>query len=139
MDKQPENAESIYKQNLVENSSVPRLSLMLYERMLQILKALSLASDLSIKKKGLTQVHQMLSHLIQVYGQSNDSAYLNLLQSHEALAQIVSQAFQQPQQADIQSLIKQIQDFRRAWSQELSIKTRKTREYPGLNVRPYID
>ena len=139
MDQSSDDAEIIYKQNVVESSSIPRLSLMLYGRMIQILKALARASDLSIKKKGLMQVHQMLSHLVQVYGQSNDPAYTRLMASHEALTQQISRLFQAPQTADIQAIIKQVQDFRRAWTEQLGIKNRKAREYPGLNVRPFND
>jgi len=123
-----ESFEEHYKQGLVQSASVPRMVLMLYDKLLLTLKqALQFESDYLIWRQALTQASQILNHLMNVFLQSKDEAYLRLYTNHEPLSQKLSWVYQQKtvQLEEIIELIDKFQTYRKAWRQQLQIKSRQ--------------
>lgn len=137
MNPHSEQAEEIYRQNLVTTASVPRLALLLYAKMLKLLKQLQAPITLNQWRRQLQAVHQLLTHLLGVFSQSQAPAYLQLCQSHEALAQKLSQLFVQPHPDPnaLKPIIATLETFQAAWQQQLNIIPRQPAAPPALNVK----
>lgn len=135
----PEFIEEYYKQGLVSTASVPRVLLLLYERLLLLLiQAIDSESDPLLMWQRLAQTQQILAHMLELFLQSQDSAYGVLYLSHEAIAQELAVIFRQrsfrPEQ--LKACHQQLEVYYLAWQQELQVRKRFPNEAAArLNVR----
>ena len=140
MDQGDVNAsEEVYKQNLLQTASTPRIALLLYSRMLLTLRQIELPSPMIQWKRQIQTVHQMLTHLMTLFSSTQDPIYVKLCQDHDFLAQKISQIFSQNQlqASHLQALIVQLEAFESAWKQHLQIKPRQPIPRTNLNIRRY--
>ena len=132
-------SEEVYKQNLLQTVSTPRLALMLYSRMLLILRQTEPKSPLNQWRRQIHAVHQTLTHLITLFSSTQEPVYIKLCREHDLLAQQLSQIFSQNdlQASHLQALIVKIEAFESAWKQHLQIKPRQPIPRTNLNIRRY--
>jgi hypothetical protein len=129
--------EEVYKQGLVSTASLQRVVLVLYERILLLLKqAQASGHDLTLMRRHLAQAQQVLAHLLRMFmeNQSLRSLYL----SHERIAQQLVEVFRQKpfQAALLNDCIKRIETYQETLRHQLQIRNHFPDEEPArLNVR----
>lgn len=141
-DKPVEYFEALYKQGAVNTASVPRVILMLYDRIILFLgQALEQIHDLSEKqalsRRFLKQALPILNHLLSVFLQSEEPAYLGLHNSHALLLGQLSAEIQK-NPLDYECLFgihKQLNNYRRAWREQLQIRSRKQPKAEELQIQ----
>ena len=129
--------EEYYKQGLVSSSSIQRVVLVLYERMILLLKqALGCEQDITAMRRYLSQAQQVLTHLLGMFLEYD--SLKGLYPSHERLSLQLTELFRtrryQPQL--LKDSIRRVESFHELLRQELQIK----KHFPDqgaarLNVR----
>ena len=124
MPHEPAEVEELYKQGLVSTASVPRVVLLMYERLLLLLKqALACEQDLPGLHCHLAQASQILSHLLGMFLQSEDPAYRTLYLEHEQLAQELTEIFRRPGQGEaLARCYHRLEAYHAAWQQQLHLR-----------------
>ncbi|PKL77111.1 MAG: hypothetical protein CVV27_06815 [Candidatus Melainabacteria bacterium HGW-Melainabacteria-1] len=128
--------EERYKQGLVNTASVPRVALLLYDRLLLLHKeAITCIDEPLALRRLLQQAHAIMSHLANLFMQSDDPAWQALHLSHDRQARQLGWLFRQPrvELSHLADSAGQIRAFQEAWDQQLRIRRRQP--VTGLNVR----
>ncbi|MEZ0369036.1 MAG: hypothetical protein ACAI44_08140 [Candidatus Sericytochromatia bacterium] len=137
--KLPEEVEEYYSQGMVDTASVARVVLVLYERLLLLLKrALVSGQDLPAMLRYLAHAQVLLTHLLKVFLQSKDKHYRELYTDHERIARQLAALFlQRPLPFDLlQSCYQDLESYFEAWEQQLQIRHHLPEPRPiSLNVK----
>lgn len=136
---QPPPPDEAYRRALVDTASIPRAILLLYDRLILLLKqalALSVLRPAQARQT-LAVASQVLTHLIALFAHSEDPAYQQLQLSHEHLAQELQGIFRAGGNAAhrIAILLQQLRTYRDSWRWQLNIRRRHHNRPGPLNIR----
>ena len=130
--------EEFYKQGLLSTASVPRMVILLYERLEKSLEqAIRCVSDPNSHRQSVEMSQQILNHLLKIFMQSDDHAYDQLYLSHEQLAQKLAKSSKSADSSQLAECLNIIKTYHQSWRQQQQIKRRhlRTSQTPPLNVR----
>jgi flagellin-specific chaperone FliS len=135
--------DEAYRQALLDSASVPRAVLLLYERLMLVLRHAQAACSQSPNtvRHWLSIAYEVLSSLMGIFSQSSDPAYISLYQSHDLLAKKLAQTFQSVENPaqEISEIKETIHGYYLAWKRQLKIRPRQRKINGRLNVRPMPD
>lgn len=144
--------EEFYKQGLLSTASVPRVILLLYDRLSLLLQqALELqARDLPLSHRYAVQAQSLLGELLNIFLQSKEEAYAQLYTSHaEIERRLVASLDSRFDSAEVQTLYQLLERYRTAWRSQLQIRPRQPlapqaeteseARRTQLNIRPHSD
>lgn len=139
MSDDPLSLENLYKQGTLDSASVPRVLLMLYDKLLLLLKSVHgcWQTEQKLAHSQLIQAHDILSHMMVMFMHSEAQAYHELHRQHEVLAQELTQLFQLPADSAVRlsRLREALETQRRAWRSNMKLKKRVLNAPPPLNVK----
>lgn len=131
-----EQCEEFYKQGLVHTVSVQRMVLVLYERLLLLVKQARASEDQKQLRKQLAQAQQVLTHMLRLF--LDNSSLGGLYQSHDRIGQQLTEAFRQRrfQPEALDEPIRRLENYQALWNQQMQIRPRFPDEAAArLNIR----
>lgn len=129
--------EEYYKQGLVSTASLPRVLLLLYERLLRLLRQSLL--DRAGARSHIRQAQTLLQQMLGLFLEVDETAYQALYLTHQDLLQELTLALNEASDDRLKACYVRLEQYDAAWKSQLQIIERRAPAADQLNVNRRYD